>query len=315
VDDINEDGFPDIIAGSADNSVYAIDGNDGTLIWSAPFADDILCVRGLADVNQDSKTDIIIGTADDKIVCISGGGAHAGQTLWSWQAVGDVKSLAVLPDVRGNNIPEVVAGSHDNLVRVLEGNAQVLEVELTSFQAQRTAEGVLLTWQTASETRNLGFEVQWSQDGRNYATLDFISGHGTTTISQDYQYLHRNKEFKAYYRLQQLDADGQVHYSPVLTVAGSKPSGFVLNGNYPNPFNSGTFITYSLPEAGSVQVTLINMRGEIINAWHPGEQSAGSYSVHWDGRLQDGCSAPSGTYLYRVQWLDQYKTGSMVLMK
>jgi outer membrane protein assembly factor BamB len=315
VDDINEDGFPDVIAGSVDNSVYAIDGNDGTLVWSAPFADDILCVRGLADINQDSKTDIIIGTADDKIICISGGGAHAGQTLWSWQTVGDVKSLAVLPDVRGNAVPEVVAASNDNLVRVLEGNAQVLEVELTSFQAQQTADGVLLTWQTASETRNLGFEVQWSPDGRTFAALAFISGHGTTTISQNYQFLHRDIKAKAYYRLQQLDADGQIHFSPILAVAGSQPFGFSLNGNYPNPFNSGTFISYTLPEVGTVHITLFNNRGEIVSAWHPGAQAAGSYSVHWDGRLQDGRSAASGTYFYQVQWLEQYKTGTMVLMK
>ncbi len=313
-DDINEDGFPDVVAGSEDNSVYALDGNSGALFWSTALADDILSLMAFADVNQDGKMDIVAGTADDKIVCLSGGGAQAGHALWTWQAVGDIKSLALLPDVRGNAIPEVVAASADNLVRVLEGNAQVLDVELVSFVAARTREGVLLTWQTTSETRNLGFEVEWSLDGRSYATLSFVSGHGTTSTSRNYQYLHDNSR-TSYYRLKQLDTDGQFHYSPVLTVQGSARMTFSLAGNYPNPFNGGTFITYSLPDAGTVHLCVFNLHGEVVYEWQLGLQSAGSYSLHWDGRLQDGRPAASGTYLYRVQWLDQYKTGTMILMK
>ena len=316
VDDINEDGFPDVVAGSDDNNVYAIDGNSTELLWTALFADDILALVAIADVSKDNKNEIIVGAADNRIVCLGGGGAKAGKELWSFTAGDDVHALGILPDVRGNGIPEVIAGSNDHIVRVLEGNAMILDVELSSFQAVRQTEGVLLNWQTATETRNLGFNVQYSTDAANWITVQFIPGHGTTGTGQAYEYLHQcESNGSLYYRLQQIDSDGRINFSPMLTVTIKPPSVFRLAGNYPNPFNNGTFIKYALPQTGMVRIELYNLHGEMIRSWKPGQQAAGSYSVHWNGLMDNGRSAVSGVFYYIVHWQDEIKTGKMTLLK
>lgn len=316
IDDINEDGFPDIIACSADNNVYARDGNDASVIWSATFSDDVLTAVGLPDMNQDGKMDVVVTCADNRIVCLSGGGAKAGKELWSVICSDDAVSLDVLPDVRNNGVSEVIAGGKDALVRLLEGNATILDVELSVFQANVRSDGVLLSWQTAAETRNLGFDVEFSVDGRIFERLTFIAGHGTTNLAHAYEYLHQGATAgKTYYRLKQIDNDGRVNYSPVLTVSLQTPERFLLTANYPNPFNNGTFLQYVLPDEGEVTFTLYNIRGEEIYQRRAGRQAAGSYILHWNGETTDGRQAGTGAYLYVVQWRDQRLSGKWTLVK
>jgi outer membrane protein assembly factor BamB len=299
VNDIDEDGFDDVIAGSAENKVFAIAGNRGAKIWTANFSGDIWAVAGIGDLTQDNKPEVAVGTAENRIVCLGGGGSQAGKELWSYATSGDVKTLAISPDVNGNKMPEVIAGSTDANLRLLEGNTLILDVELTAFQAQRQAQGVLLSWHTASEKLNLGFEVQCSIDGLAYQAIGFIPGQGTTSLSHSYEFLHSvNQSGTLYYRLKQMDYDGSIEYSPALTVNLQAPASFALAGNYPNPFNGGTFIKYQLPETGQVRITLFDMRGEKIWSREQGMQKAGAYSVYWDGRSSSGSSVPSGNYLY-----------------
>jgi len=82
--------------------------------------------------------------------------------------------------------------------------------------------------------------------------------------------------------------------------AASAEGAYMLFGNYPNPFNPSTTITYSVPEPSHVQLEVINMLGKVIETLEDREVPSGVHSKTWNGRSASGEAVPSGTYIYRV---------------
>jgi hypothetical protein len=113
----------------------------------------------------------------------------------------------------------------------------VLPVELSYFKAKQENKAVKLNWQTTTELNNEGFEIQRSVDNRNWETLDFIAGEGTSYETQNYEYLdERPASGKNYYRLKQIDFDGRFVYSSILIEEMSLGSLQIS----PNPVNGQT---------------------------------------------------------------------------
>ncbi|HEY3293953.1 MAG TPA: carboxypeptidase regulatory-like domain-containing protein [bacterium] len=88
------------------------------------------------------------------------------------------------------------------------------------------------------------------------------------------------------------------------------PESYITAGNYPNPFNPATTIRYSIPEAGDVQLSIYDLSGRQVAEVVHGFQSAGSYTVAWDGN-----AFASGIYFYRVKVNRLSLSHRMVLMK
>ncbi|MDX1440231.1 MAG: hypothetical protein R3284_10040, partial [Rubricoccaceae bacterium] len=87
-------------------------------------------------------------------------------------------------------------------------DAATVPVELTSFDAQVSGDDVVLSWETASETNNAGFEVQLKQ-GNDWQVLGFVEGNGTTTEAQTYSYRAEDMDVGTHtFRLKQIDYDG-----------------------------------------------------------------------------------------------------------
>ncbi|MEM1095501.1 MAG: choice-of-anchor D domain-containing protein [Bacteroidota bacterium] len=78
------------------------------------------------------------------------------------------------------------------------------------------------------------------------------------------------------------------------------PSQFELQGNYPNPFNPTTMISYQLPESATVRLEIYNVMGQLVRVLVDAEQRAGTYRVAWDARNDVGLQVSSGTYIYRL---------------
>jgi hypothetical protein len=97
-------------------------------------------------------------------------------------------------------------------------------------------------------------------------------------------------------------------------VAGAPPSrespDVVLIGNYPNPFNPVTDISFSLPIASHVKLEIFNVMGQKVATLVDGHLEAGEHIVQWDGSM-----TASGVYLYRLQADDFVGTKKMILLK
>lgn len=94
------------------------------------------------------------------------------------------------------------------------------------------------------------------------------------------------------------------------------PNEFRLDQNYPNPFNPSTSITFNLPKAVDVNLTVYNMLGQRIAVLVNNElRSVGQHTVQWDGRDASGMQAASGLYVYRLEADDFIEARTMLLVK
>lgn len=139
-----------------------------------------------------------------------------------------------------------------------------LPVEFVSFKAQRHTKGVNLTWVTASELDNKGFEIQVSNNAKDFTVIGFVESKvGTTSSKQYYNYIDTKAvSGTRYYRLKQVDFDGTSSYSPIKTVA---LDGYSANVSaYPNPFDDVVVVTLNGSEARTVQVVLLDAMGKVL---------------------------------------------------
>ena len=104
-------------------------------------------------------------------------------------------------------------------VYAVYGTVSPLPVQLTTFQAQATATGVALKWETASERNSDFFEVQRAENPTSdYSSLGQVKCAGTSTQARTYQFVDTHATGLRYYRLRQVDATGAETFSPVVTV-------------------------------------------------------------------------------------------------
>jgi parallel beta-helix repeat protein len=87
------------------------------------------------------------------------------------------------------------------------------------------------------------------------------------------------------------------------------PTTYVLEQNFPNPFNATTTIRYYLPEASNVKIEVFNITGQKAATLIDGHQSAGYQRVTWNPDVS------SGVYFYRLEAAEQVLSRKMVLLK
>ncbi len=102
---------------------------------------------------------------------------------------------------------------------------------------------------------------------------------------------------------------------PVVNYNKTHKSAFILNSNYPNPFNPSTTIGYELNNFSRVTLKIYNVLGQEVRTLVNKPQSKGIPSVIWDGKNERGERAGSGVYFYRLQTGDFVKTKKMMLVK
>ncbi|MCC2546660.1 T9SS type A sorting domain-containing protein [Hymenobacter sp. BT175] len=158
-----------------------------------------------------------------------------------------------------------------------------LPVTLTSLTAEAKAAGVLVAWATASEKNNDRYEVQRSQNGREFQTVGTVKGSGTTSVAQRYSFVDETAPAGTlYYRLRQVDADGTVALSGIAIVK----KGAVEATVYPNPAHG--FVNLQAG-AESVQWRLLNLQGRSVQQ--------GTATGETRIELQ---SLPAGTYMLEI---------------
>jgi photosystem II stability/assembly factor-like uncharacterized protein len=187
----------------------------------------------------------------------------------------------------------------------------IVPVELTSFTAVGNNGVVELNWQTATEVNNQGFEIERRTETSEFRTIGFAEGYGTTTEPRNYVYMDRTAENGTnYYRLKQIDFNGTYAYSDIVEVDVTGPLSFNLAQNYPNPFNPSTSIKYSVPESGSIRLSVYNTVGEEVAVLVNGFSQAGSFEVTFDAS-----NLSTGVYLYKLQSANSIQTKKMMLLK
>ncbi len=112
------------------------------------------------------------------------------------------------------------------------------------------------------------------------------------------------------YNLSVTKMDGTPILIPVSIEGDETPYAFALDQNYPNPFNPTTTISYSIPQALNVELTVYNVLGQRVATLVSGMQNAGVHEIQFDATR-----FASGMYLYRIAAGDHVSVKKMILMK
>lgn len=228
----------------------------------------------------------IVGTEANMIAALYG--QPPGETFFDWKETGTVNAT--------NNTATVSNGDYWGALYAMDNNMDRLPVELLSFAGQVTANSVLLKWSTASEVNNSYFSVERSTDGFNFKEIAIVEGAGTTNNLKNYSFEDRFPlNGRSYYRLKQVDFNGQSEYSEVVSV---KVEPFESNINmtlFPNPAQSIETVNLRILndnlESASAVIKVVNQMG--MEVWS-------SKEIIYNGQLIKLPTIPRGTYLVHV---------------
>ena len=242
----------------------------------------------------------------------------------SWSALGSgidggpVFSVAIgLADVYSGGSFSTAGGKTSNKFALW--NDGTVPVELTSFTAQAAGGFVNLSWTTATELNNYGFEIERMIVGTeaSWEKIGFVAGNGTTaepyaySYTDDVQLLGRMTALTLRYRLKQIDLDGAFEYHNAVEVTiGEIPQSIVLGQNYPNPFNPETTIEFVVPESGLTTLRVYNILGqEVATLVNKNLSKEVIHKAKFDGSL-----LPSGTYIYIISSTKSRRSEKKIMM-
>lgn len=177
-------------------------------------------------------------------------------------------------------------------------SGSALPIKLVDFKGERNGSHNTLSWTTATEQNNKGFELQRSADGKDYKTLAFINSkaqNGNSSVPVRYS----EKDLKPlaatnYYRLKQIDIDGKTAYSSAITIKGIKSEKLLLSNVFPNPAKAQLKMVLSAPSNEKVILVVTDLAGRMIM-----QQSA--QVLAGDNNLSlNVAKLPSGSYMIKV---------------
>jgi len=200
------------------------------------------------------------------------------------------------------------------------GEASVLPVELISFTAFTRNNSIILNWATATERNNSGFEIYRAEVVNNgneslpFGKISFVQGHVLSNSPKDYSFTDKTVSLggKYSYRLKQIDNDGTTSYSKIVEVqTGIIPDGFILNQNFPNPFNPATTITFAFASNTKAELSIYDVLGNKVAELFNNNADAGRiYEVQFNAS-----NLSSGVYYYKLKGVNKTEIKKMLLLK
>jgi len=291
----------DVFAGVLTNANDIYKSTDNGMTWSRTNVFNHIGTVGFREFEEDYNGDFYVAiTGNLSGVYLS---TDAGVSWFNYGFSLPTRSIAI--DSSGY----IFAGT--NQQGIFRTPGRTVPIELISFTAGVSNKNVILSWITATETNNYGFEIERKQSGIDWAKIGFIEGNGTTIKENIYNYSDENIETGEYYfRLKQIDYDGSFEYSAELEVVVEILYDFNIEQNYPNPFNSATNISYSLEETGSITLKVYDILGKEVAVLVNENQDAGNYSVKFNA-----FHLPSGIYFYKITSSNYTATKKLILLK
>ncbi len=162
------------------------------------------------------------------------------------------------------------------------GNPIALPIELIDFKGTPSVSGNVLTWTTANEVNNKGFQVERIMDNGQWTILGFKTANNKAST---YQFTDNAPLPTSYYRLRQMDNDGKETLSKVISIARRYVRPYV--SIHPNPVSDVLTVDYT--EGSLFQV--INLLGQQVLSGKTPPSGVGGLDVS---------TLPQGTYILKV---------------
>ncbi|MBI3134442.1 MAG: T9SS type A sorting domain-containing protein [Bacteroidetes bacterium] len=167
----------------------------------------------------------------------------------------------------------------------------ILPIELIAFNAYPDFEKkvVEISWETASEKENYAFEVERSVDNVNWRSIYTLAGSGPSQTHRDY-FTTDTKPVPgfSYYRLKQIDMDGEYSYSETVSVAYFTDEVYL----FPNPASTEVFISGIREELS--ELTIFSVHGAVLNPPYQYDSASRMITI-------DIAGFESGVYVVKVK--------------
>ncbi len=210
--------------------------------------------------------------------------------------------------INNSNSPSDVFIDDVSVYVCKDGAFAPLPIELMSFDARAKDHNALLNWATASEQNNLGFAIEMKTEFSDFQAVGFVAGKGTTTESNNYEFSIPGLTPGLYYfRLRQLDENGNFNYSPIRAV--------MITGNIhvtvqPNPAKDVAFFNISLADNSYIHLQVIDGLGRVVGTVVSEHFSAGDFELAFNLK-----ELPEGIYYFRMIAEGMEETGRFVVTK
>ncbi len=167
-----------------------------------------------------------------------------------------------------------------------------------------------LEWSGGDYNQAETYVLEKSVEGSKYFPVFTFQSYKNS--DKVYSYIDKVDENSdiVYYRVKQINTDGTSVYSSQVKVGQGTMEPFIVDQNFPNPFNPKTSITIDLLEDAEVEVTVYNLEGKEIQKIAKSFLSKGKHTFSFDGS-----ELPSGVYLYKVSTPEYTQTKKMILAK
>ncbi len=181
------------------------------------------------------------------------------------------------------------------------GSESALPVHLISFIGKKQNSKNVLNWTVENETNFDRYEVEKSNNGRDFTKTGTIKAIG----AKMYQYVDELPEIKnQYYRLKLIDKDGKWKFSNVVIIYSNKTDNITL---YPNPAVNVFYMKSDKILLGKVTVDIIDINGKLIES-----QFINANNINQAFYTNN---IPPGTYQIKIGNNDGYKTQTLVIIK
>lgn len=133
-----------------------------------------------------------------------------------------------------------------------------LPVTFIAFTATRQGGDVLVQWSTATEENADRFDVEVSNDGRNWSPLGSVPAAGNSFDLRQYSFTARSQGGTLQFRVKQVDLDGKYTYTAIRTVKGA------IDGSVKMTAASGRLVLNFGAQLNNATVRILNLNGQVL---------------------------------------------------
>ena len=289
--DVDGDGHPEIIATVSSQGIIKAINHDGTVAFSHTFNKIIKQDVLVYDYTGDNSKEIIFTTFDGLLYAIT----PAGDTI--------------------PNFPVYVEGS-------IEGNMLLTDLDGDGICAVFGDTNGLLHAIKADATEAANFPIDFNDNLKFSPAIGDVNGDGNLNLAvsnivamnlidlkrpaYSAWIMHRGNPGRTGNMFQAMTDNDDLDVALVNNT---------LLGNYPNPFNPETTISFSLKENGPVLLDIYNLKGQKVKTLVNEVMTSGKHNVVWNGTDENNRSVASGVYFYKMRNGKFSSTKKMILMK